>query len=184
MDNEPTDYIDYEDTDIRCPSCHNQNVYKTYAMSLDGKPVGEKLLVCAICRWCVEEHKYYKTLKELNMSKKDEVTITKDALDKTYREGCSDVKKVLKNLFPDHEFEKPIELKDGQIWKKSTQYPHEYIRICLVDNSDNSWVMDFLDIDGGHSPIKDTTDTIDWLKRNNYFLCPNAKIIVKENEDD
>lgn len=111
-----------------------------------------------------------KYLKE-NKMKKDTINITKDALDKTYRDGCSDVKRVLKNLFPDYEFEKPIELKWGQIYKHTDGYfrlTHIQNGWSLISLDDASWLTGLT--------IEEMTDSI---KREGFTLCPNATIRVE-----
>lgn len=128
-----------------------------------------------------------KFYKEKNMSKKDTINITKDALNATYDKGCSDVKKVLRDLFPEHGFGKGIKLERGQIYKHSPQYLDEFCfakdrRWLLVCNSGaDEWNL--FDLNSGGRWSRWMTEIDMGIKiKQKFTLCPNAKIQVVEND--
>ena len=128
---------------------------------------------------CLSCEHFIEFQKELKMSKKDEVTITKEGLDRAYRNGCPDVKQVLEDLFKgQHEFKKPIELKDGQIYRER-ESNDLYV---LIEVDFDEWLFIQLpECSSSWSNIQNTQTTIADIKE--YFtLCPNAKIKVVEDD--
>ena len=117
--------------------------------------------------------RWFNIYKEKTMSKK--IEITKTALDETYKKGCSDAKRTLKNLFPDYEFEKEIELKAGQIWKNR----YEGIDTYLVIGADGELCL--LNLETFVVQKYSREDIEDDIKNDDDFtLCPNATIKVIE----
>lgn len=118
-----------------------------------------------------------KIRRSLIMSKK--IEITKTALDETYKKGCGDVKRVLKNLFPDYEFEKEIE--SNTIYKRDGEF---YRLTCF--QSGKTWSLICLDGSSlyGGSPswngINSQRDIKETIDVEGFILCPNATIVVKE----
>ena len=106
---------------------------------------------------------------------KNTLEITETAVDKTYRDGCDDVKRVLKNLFPDYEFEEKTELRCGQIYKHNDAY----VLLWRLNGEGTKWVSVYLN-NVGHTYPCTTEETLKAIQEYDYTLCPNAKIIVKE----
>jgi hypothetical protein len=78
--------------------------------------------------------------KMMNIKKEDAI--------KAYNEGCNDVKKVLKNLFPDIEFEKPPKFKVGdKVWVEAVvdvvDEEGDY-RVRYVNYNKEMWTTEYI----------------------------------------
>jgi hypothetical protein len=81
------------------------------------------------------------------------ISITKDNLQKAYKEGCSDVKKVLDNLFPGQSEEPKKEKKWVDVTDKCIVLPGHDDYVCIHDRE---WYLYWIYNDGRTRKVGDT----------------------------